>query len=314
MAAVTICSDFGALKNKVCHCFHCFPIYLPWSDGTSQNGHHQKNLQTINAGEGVETREHSCTVGGNVNWHSSRGEQYGCSFHEFLKPASFISSLCTLVFDFSKLAFWANSSPRPSLLNLTSGWELPLIWPQLGLSLVIWTSFPAPSRLSSRNSASSLFFWCCCLATKLLSDSFVTPWTVACQSTEGCRLLCPWDSPGKNTGMGCHFLFQDIFPNPGIKPTPPALQADYVPLSHLGSLFFFFFQTHKWLWKCQFSLKLICCFSGFFFFLFSPYISKSFASLSVKLFFFFYTVQLNTVIFLITWFPFGVNPLFWHCL
>ena len=34
MAAVTICSDFGAQKNKVCHCFHCFPIYLPWSDGT----------------------------------------------------------------------------------------------------------------------------------------------------------------------------------------------------------------------------------------------------------------------------------------
>ena len=21
-------------KDKVCHCFHCFPIYLPWSDGT----------------------------------------------------------------------------------------------------------------------------------------------------------------------------------------------------------------------------------------------------------------------------------------
>ena len=31
IAAVTICSDFGAKKkkNKVCHCFHCFPIYLP---------------------------------------------------------------------------------------------------------------------------------------------------------------------------------------------------------------------------------------------------------------------------------------------
>ena len=25
---------FGAQENKVCHCFHCFPIYLPWSDGT----------------------------------------------------------------------------------------------------------------------------------------------------------------------------------------------------------------------------------------------------------------------------------------
>ena len=34
MAAVTICSDFGAPQNKVCHCFHCFPIYLPSSDGT----------------------------------------------------------------------------------------------------------------------------------------------------------------------------------------------------------------------------------------------------------------------------------------
>ena len=28
-AEVTICSDFGAKENKVCHCNHCFPIYLP---------------------------------------------------------------------------------------------------------------------------------------------------------------------------------------------------------------------------------------------------------------------------------------------
>ena len=34
MGTVTICSDFGAQENKVSHCFHCFPIYLPWSDGT----------------------------------------------------------------------------------------------------------------------------------------------------------------------------------------------------------------------------------------------------------------------------------------
>ena len=34
MAAVTIYSDFGAQKNKIWHCFHCFPIYFPWSDGT----------------------------------------------------------------------------------------------------------------------------------------------------------------------------------------------------------------------------------------------------------------------------------------
>ena len=34
MAAVTICSDFGAQENKVSHCFHCFPTYLQWSDGS----------------------------------------------------------------------------------------------------------------------------------------------------------------------------------------------------------------------------------------------------------------------------------------
>ena len=28
MAAVTVCGDFGVQENKVCHYFHCFPIYL----------------------------------------------------------------------------------------------------------------------------------------------------------------------------------------------------------------------------------------------------------------------------------------------
>ena len=27
--------------------------------------------------------------------------------------------------------------------------------------------------------------------------------------------LCPWDSPGKNTGVGCHCLLQGIFPTQG---------------------------------------------------------------------------------------------------
>ena len=29
------------------------------------------------------------------------------------------------------------------------------------------------------------------------------------------RLFCPWDSPGKNAGAGCHFLLQNIFPTQG---------------------------------------------------------------------------------------------------
>ena len=33
------------------------------------------------------------------------------------------------------------------------------------------------------------------------------------------RLLCPWDFPGKNTGVGCHFLLQGIFPTQGSNPS-----------------------------------------------------------------------------------------------
>ena len=43
MAVVTICSDFGAQKNKFSHCFHHFPIYLPWSNfQTVKKAEHQR--------------------------------------------------------------------------------------------------------------------------------------------------------------------------------------------------------------------------------------------------------------------------------
>ena len=40
----------------------------------------------------------------------------------------------------------------------------------------------------------------------------VTLWTIAP------RLLCPWDSSGKNTGVDCHALLQGIFPTQGSSP------------------------------------------------------------------------------------------------
>ena len=39
------------------------------------------------------------------------------------------------------------------------------------------------------------------------------------------RLLCPWDFPGKNTGVSCHFLLQEDLPDPGIKPVSLASPA-----------------------------------------------------------------------------------------
>ena len=44
------------------------------------------------------------------------------------------------------------------------------------------------------------------------------------------RLLCPWDSPGKNTLVGCHALLHGIFPTQGCNPLslmPPALAGGF---------------------------------------------------------------------------------------
>jgi len=51
-----------------------------------------------------------------------------------------------------------------------------------------------------------------------------------CMGTQSCltlmtaglypaRLLCPWNSPGKSTGVSCHFLLQEIFLTQGLNPS-----------------------------------------------------------------------------------------------
>ena len=56
---------------------------------------------------------------------------------------------------------------------------------------------------------------------------FTVPWTVAHQ------LLCLWNFPGKNTGMGCHFLLKGIFPTQGFNPSlaSPALGSRFLTTS-----------------------------------------------------------------------------------
>ena len=46
------------------------------------------------------------------------------------------------------------------------------------------------------------------------------------------RLLCPWDFPDKNTGVGGHFHLQGIFPTQGWNPRPLHWQTGSLPLSH----------------------------------------------------------------------------------
>ena len=47
------------------------------------------------------------------------------------------------------------------------------------------------------------------------------------------RFLCPWNSPGKNTGVGNHFLLQGIFLTQGTNPCLPHCMQIIYYLSHL---------------------------------------------------------------------------------
>ena len=49
------------------------------------------------------------------------------------------------------------------------------------------------------------------------------------------RLLCLWDFPGKNTGVGCHFLLQGIFLTQGLNPGLLHCRQMLYPPSHQGS-------------------------------------------------------------------------------
>ena len=70
---------------------------------------------------------------------------------------------------------------------------------------------------------------CECVSHSVVSDS-VTPWTV--QPT---RLLCPWNSPDKNTGVSSYSLLQGIFPSQESNPDLLHCRQILYHLSHQGS-------------------------------------------------------------------------------
>ena len=47
------------------------------------------------------------------------------------------------------------------------------------------------------------------------------------------RLLCPWNSPGKNAGVGSHCLLWRIFPTQGLNPGLLYCRQIHYHLSHL---------------------------------------------------------------------------------
>ena len=60
-----------------------------------------------------------------------------------------------------------------------------------------------------------------------------------CDPMDWSRLLCPWGSPGKNTGMGCHALIHGIFPAQGWNPGLLHCRRILNHLSHQGRPIYF---------------------------------------------------------------------------
>ena len=89
-------------------------------------------------------------------------------------------------------------------------------------------------------------YLCVCvflLIHTLCSRLFVTLWPIG--------LLCPWDSPGKNTGVGFHALLQGIFLTQGLNQClmSPALAGGFFTTSATiyNVLFHILFHYHKML-------------------------------------------------------------------
>ena len=116
------------------------------------------------------------------------------------------------------LALWGDSArnvpcSQPSQQNsihldatIKSSLTVPVRTP-LSLSLEFWNRYLPSLKLT-------MIEWLCCavLSHSVVSDSL---WPHGLEST---RLLCPWDSSGKNPGVGCHFLLRGISWTQGSNP------------------------------------------------------------------------------------------------
>ena len=147
--------------------------------------------------------------------------------------------------------------PMSTKFQWSLEWELSktqskklVIWLLLWL-LIAWRGHPLdctqnllathssiPRNTNDQEIQPLTYIVCVCLVLSRVR-LFATLWTVAS------RLLCLWDSPGKNTGVGWHFLHQGIFPTQGLNPhllwLPTEPSGTYVTALYLPT-------TYCWKW------------------------------------------------------------------
>ena len=157
-----------------------------------------------------------------------------------------------------KVGVTANGETRSFILTARNvRWDAPL---EKRVAVPIKVNMPLPR--------------CCCWVASVASDS-VRP-----HRRQPTRLPCPWDSPGKNTGVGCHFLLQcvKVKSESEVAQSCPTL-GDLMDCSLPGSSIHGIFQArvlewgaiafshralqlHDWplipeIWKCMLTPKLV---------------------------------------------------------
>ena len=195
MASVTICSYFGAQENKGSHCFHCFPMYLPWSAGTRCHGLclFVCLFSFIFISCRLITLQYCSGFCHTLTWIS---HGYTCIPHP--DPPSHLP--------LHPIPLGLPSAPCPSTCLMHPTWAGDLFHP--------WC-FDAWSKTFLDSSY-------CYTVLSLLSRVwlFVTQWTVAA------RLICLWGFSRQEYCSGLPCPPPGDLPNPGIKPKFPTSQSD----------------------------------------------------------------------------------------
>ena len=200
MTAITICSDFGAQKNKVSHCFHCFPIfgywdYSPtnhpiWLKGKVQcplNGYRQNvqcNIRSIKLGHTHLQRHFPL---GQFSPQPNSCLPYWSQLHT-LSPARSVT--VTL----ASLPLFKCTTHLPFLISISGI--------QCSVTYVLCVCV------------------CVCISHSVVSDS-ATPWTIA----HWAPLFMGFPKHGHWSGLP--LSSPGNLSDPGIEPMSPALQADF---------------------------------------------------------------------------------------
>ena len=134
---------------------------------------------------------------------------------------------------------YAATSSKQKLFSVTknkSSVFLCLSGSQLALLSSIFPAAPPPPPVTSVCSSLLSYFWhshllpftqdqgrlwlCLWPISGIVGCLVAKSWHILLwpHGLQPASLLCPWDFPGKNTGLSCHFFFQGIFPSQGLNP------------------------------------------------------------------------------------------------